>query len=207
MKSYQVTYTKGHLVDQETGKRILLKRGGSFQILGDDHQFEEKDELTPEIEILGSKDKLRALEKDHKHSELRKLCDAGQLLVYRIGLSKKTKEDEAQEFLFDAELKEDLYMHTKDRETWSLCKCVCFTKSCIEGGINMFEPVYGYSLNNLFSNMVAFYFALQRSGSCNAFSTFVLTDYPDKCKLVHLKESQLKSLHQVRLEKSMGGNS
>lgn len=195
MKSFEVKYTKGHLVDILTNKRIFLKRGGMFNILGDDNQFEEKDELQFETLPLDDNDKLNQLKRNHKSFKLVKIASQGQGLVYRIGLSKKTNEDKENEFLFNCTLLEDLYIKSRNDEDWSLCDCICETTKCLEGDIQMIESVKGNSLNNLFSNMVAFYFPMQRSGACNAFDYFYLMDANDK---VHLYDIKLYgSLHNL----------
>ena len=63
----------------------------------------------------------------------------------------------------------------------------------------MIESVKGNSLNNLFSNMVAFYFPMQRSGACNAFDYFYLTDENDKVHLYDIKYySRLQNLNTLR---------
>ncbi len=208
MKSYEIKYTKGHLVDTKTGKRILLKRGGTFNILGDDDQFEERDELHIKAEVLKPSEKLASLQKRHKGYHTEKIADMGQSFVYRIGLSKRTSEDKAPEFLFDAIIREDLYIRSQDGNEWTLCDCYCETKSCLEGEVQMIETVQGLSLNNLFSNMVAFYFPLQRSGTCNAFDTFyfckqsnfsLFDEYP-VYKLHEVKNGALNTLHTAREE-------
>lgn len=199
MKSFEVKYTKGHLVDIKTNKRIFLKRGGVFNILGDDNQFEEKDELHFEIPPLNDMDKFNQLKSGYKNFELEKIASRGQKFVYRIGLSKKTNEDKDMEFLFDCTILEDLYVRSKNLEDWSLCDCVCETTECLEGDIQMIESVKGNSLNNLFSNMVAFYFPMQRSGACNAFDYFYLTDENDKVHLYDIKYySRLQNLNTLR---------
>ena len=120
MKSFEVKYTKGHLVDIKTNKRIFLKRGGVFNILGDDNQFEEKDELHFETLPLEETEKLNQLERNHKSFKLIMIASKYQYLVYRIGLSKKTNEDKEMEFLFNCTLLEDLYIRSKNDEDWSL---------------------------------------------------------------------------------------
>lgn len=187
MKSFEVKYTKGHLVDIKTNKRIFLKRGGVFNILGDDNQFEEKDELQFETLPLDDNDKLNQLKRNHKGFKLIMIASKYQYLVYRIGLSKKTNEDKEMEFLFNCTLLEDLYIRSKNDEDWSLCDCICETTQCLDGDIQMIEPVKGNSLNNLFSNMVAFYFPMQRSGACNAFDYFYLTDDNEAVRLCDIK--------------------
>jgi len=197
MKNYTVHYTKGHLVDTNTGKRIFLKRGGKFTILGDDNQFEVRDELALNITILDSEEKLSSLKKEFKDYFLEKVACSGQRFIYRIGLSKKTSEDKVREFLFDAFIKEDLYMRSKNGNDWSLCDCFCETHKCLQGDIQMFETIYGKSLNNLFSNMVAFYFPMQRSGAINAFTGFYMVKNENPA-ISDLKSKKFWSLDEVR---------
>lgn len=93
MKSFEVKYTKGHLVETKTGKRIFLKRGGVFNILGDDDQFQIKDELQINFKPLDSLKKLNDLKSKHWGYFFKKVADNGQKFVYRIGLSKTTSEE------------------------------------------------------------------------------------------------------------------
>lgn len=206
MKNYNVIYTKGHLVDVQTNKRIFLKRGGHFTILGDDNQFEEKDILTTKIIPLNSQKKEEVLRGKYKQHKLVKIAEQGTIFVYRIGISKSTNEDVSREFLFNAVLLEDLYMKTKcnnliknDEVKWTLCECICETTECVDGEIPLVENIQGTSLSNLFSNMVAFYFPLQRSGACNAFNTFFFTEHENH-KLGDIERNQFKhysKLHNI----------
>jgi hypothetical protein len=200
MKSYEVTYKQGHLVDIKTGKRIFLKRGGKFKIHGTEDQFEERDELLLEKEALDSDAKYQALKNKHKKHLLKNVLKVGDNLLYRIGLSKQHSGDKDQEFLFDAFLLEDLYLYSKDGKSWALCDCICETRNCIDGELQMIEPIRGKSLNSLFSNMVAFYFPLQRSGTCNAFSTFHLETAGSVTDLSHFKHNKkvVVSLDRIR---------
>lgn len=202
MKNYEVTYTQGHLVDTKTGKRIFLKRGGRFNILGDDDQFDERDELVLERKALNSEEKHNALHKKYgKDFKLQHILPSGERLLFRIGLSKRHSTDSAPEFLFDAHLLEDLYIRSKEAGKWFLCECLCETRQCIDGELQMIEPVRGYSLNNLFSNMVAFYFPLQRSGSCNAFNTFHLQTGMEGEQLPAFKAGAgVRALESIRKE-------
>ena len=193
-------YSKGHLVDIKTNKRIFLKRGGIFNILGDNDQFEEKDELQFESKALDENQKLVVLQKWHKGFHLKKAGDKNQIFLYRIGLAKQTKEDKAKEFLFNVIILEDLYLRSKDGEDWSLCDCLCETRECLEGDIQMIEPVQGNSLNTLFSNMITFYFPMQRSGACNAFDYFYFQEEGKKHTLLEVKSNLMKSLSDRRKE-------
>ena len=198
MKNFEVKYSKGHLVDTTTNKRIFLKRGGVFNILGDDNQFKEKDELQFKVKALDKDQKLIALKNWHKGFHLEKAAEKGQLFLYRIGLSKQSLEDKAKEFLFDAIILEDLYLRSKDGEDWSLCDCLCETQKCLEGDVQMIEAVQGNSLNALFSNMITFYFPMQRSGACNAFDYFYFPEEGKKHTLLEVKSNIMKSLGDKR---------
>jgi hypothetical protein len=176
MKNYEVHYIKGHLVDKESGKRILLKRGGTFNILADDDQFEEIDELVD--------------------FHLEKVGNANDKFFYRIGLSKETSEDRAREFYFNAIIREDLYLKSKNGKDWTLCPCLCLSSDCLEGEMQMIESVPGTSLSNLFANVVTFYFAFQRSTACNAFTTFYFM--PSDYRPFSLKYNGNYSLDQMR---------
>ncbi len=198
MKTYNITYTKGHLVDTTTGKRIFLKRGGSFTLLGDDDQFEVKDELSLSFTPLNEKDKKDKLMQSHKTFNLKKIAQSGDVFLYRIGLSKRTTEDKERSFLLKATLLEDLYIKSNHKK-WTLCNCYCETTYCLDGDLQMFEPVYGNSLSNMFSNMVTFYFPLQRSGACNAFTTFYLiTDTNSNHYTLKNYKAQLINLDELR---------
>lgn len=197
MKSYNVKYTKGHLIDSTTEKRVILKRGGTFNILGDDDQFELVDELELKKNPLGSLAKLSDLQKQFPSQVLEKIADSGHKFVYRIGLSKLTSEENAAEFLFEATIQEDLYLMSKNKKDWRLCECLCKTEDCIDGDIQMLEPIWGTSLNNLFSNIVAFYFPLQRSGACNVFKTFHHMDKKSH-RILDVKNNSLKPIEYDR---------
>lgn len=197
MKTYKIQYSKGHLIDIETNKRILLKRGGEFTLLGDDDQFEEFDMLNIPVKKKSPEEKYQSLINKSGVEHLEKICAVGSRLAFRIGINKQTEEDRNREFLFVAVLEEDLYLKSKDGEKWSFCECLCYSQECLEGDLQMIEPVYGNSLNNLYSNLVAFYFPLQRSGACNAFDTFhkVHDEVPNLRKI---KDSKRTKLEQVR---------
>lgn len=176
MKNYLVSYTKGHLVEKETGKRIFLKRGGTFFIQGDDNQFEEKDELDQTEIPLPENEKLPVLKKTYPAFLFEKIADAETELVFRIGLATTTSEDRDRVYFFKARILEDLYIKSKTGTKWSFCECLCKAYESLNNRIQMIEPVHGKSLNNLFANVVTFYFPLQRSTACNAFKTFLLAD-------------------------------
>lgn len=198
MKIYNVQYIKGHLVDIESKKKIFLKRGGSFYIHGDDDQFEEKDELQYLEKPLPSKEKKESLKKEFKGYHLEKVSCAEKEFVYRIGLSKKSSEDKVSEFLFNAIIKEDLYLKSKNGEDWSLCPCVCQTTDCFEGDVQLIETVSGSSISNLFGNVVTYYFPLQRSTACNAFKTFFLNNQNKNLTLNDVKYGHAHSIDEFR---------
>ena len=205
MKNYSVTYQKGHLVDTDTGKRILLKRGGTFNLLGEDDQFEKKNQFDDKNEALDSKEKYEELVQKHKDKSLELVARSGEKLIYRIGIGlfNKTEEDNRHEFLFEVILLEDLFMmankNTTGKLRWTLCDCLCETSECIDGHMQLYETIMGKSLTNLFSNMVAFYFPMQRSGVCNAFKTFFIPKL-DGHKLNDVKFKNLPNLDWFRAQ-------
>jgi hypothetical protein len=77
MRYFEVIYYKCQLVDTKTNKRMFLKRGGIFNILGDNNQFEEKDELQFESKALDEYQKLVVLQKWHKGFHLKKSVEKG----------------------------------------------------------------------------------------------------------------------------------
>ena len=181
MKNYNVIYNKGHLVNAETGKRLLLKRGKRFSIQGDNDSFEEEDELTKLHEkALDRDEKLEKLDYNFRNHKFYPVAKAGDYLAFSISIRHQTDEDNTKTYWFNAEILEDLYMkknlNSKDQKI-SLAPCLVKTVDCFRGDINLYEDIYGFSLNNLFSNMVAFYFMLQRSGACNAFRTFQILSH------------------------------
>jgi hypothetical protein len=198
MKSYTVKYTRGHLIDQSTGQRIYLKRNGEFIVSAVDEHFQEKDDIYFDKKPLTATEKQASLERNHRGYTLVKLADAGQVFAYRIGIRFRSTEDKYKDFLFDAQLREDLYMKSKDGKKFTLCDCLCATHHCLDGALQMFEPVQGLSLSNLFSNVVAFYFTMQRSGSCNAFKTFQFAEHWQGLTLYEFKQKTQPTLADKR---------
>lgn len=184
MKNYKVRFNKGHLVDTETHKRVLLKRGNTFTIQGDDDSFESEDDLVKlKNKALDHQSKLEKLKSNFKNHQFIQIAKAGDFLAFNIGISRPTNEDSTPKYWFNAQLLEDLYLKKnlkKDKAIYNLAPCLVRSIDCFDGGINLYEEIYGFSLNNLFSNMVAFYFMLQRSGACNAFNAFYLIHRPAK---------------------------
>lgn len=175
MKSYEAIYSKGHLVDVKTGKRIFLKRGEKFIITGQDEHFEEKDALKNIHEIRNAQEKYDYLRKNYEGEFLIKIADKDTTLEFGINITKPTNEDKKEKFRFKAVLLEDLYMHSKGgkkEKDWTLCDCTCEVSECIEGELNLFEPLQSKSLNALYTEMVGFYFNGQRNPACNAFKTY-----------------------------------
>ncbi|MCB0482565.1 MAG: hypothetical protein KDC83_14145 [Flavobacteriales bacterium] len=172
MKNYNVIFSKGHLVDKSTGKRLHLQRGAEFSIQGDNEAFEEQDALMQKPKVLTSLEKAQQIKKKHSNSIHLKIADTGQKLAFRVGLSTRTKEDKKRVYWFVAELLEDLYLFENKSGAFNLFDCHCKTDICTEGNLMMYEPIYGNSLSALFRNTVNFYFSLQHSGAANAFKTF-----------------------------------
>lgn len=197
MKRFNVKYSKGHLIDTSTKKRIFLKRGGMFNISGDDNCFEEKDDLAIEQKSLDSIAKLESLKYKYNKYHIEKITAEGQEYFYRFGLSKKTSEDKVREYCFNAIILEDLYLRSKNGSDWLLCECLCKTTECIDGGMQLFEPVVGSSLNNLYANLITSYFPMQRSSTCSVYNTFFLLEKNSNSKFDD-KKTSMKFIGMIR---------
>ncbi len=102
------------------------------------------------------------------------IANSGEIILFRVGLSRKNDEDKSNVYWFRGTLLEDLYLVVTDNGKIQLFDCACEMRDCMSGDLLVFETVYGKSLNQLFSNVVTFYLPLQRSGSANAFTTFCI---------------------------------
>ena len=192
MKNFEITYKNGLLIDKQSGKRLNLKPFETYYLIGDNDSFLLEDYVKTQFNPLDSNEKLEALKKKHRAYELERLATSGDKFVFRIGLGKRFEEDEVREYLFDAILREDLYMKTKhNQNTWSLCNCVCKSSTLIEGYLGFpYQTVQANSLSELFANVVATYFNMKRSTACNAFDTFFMCPDGTKPDLDWLKQNK-----------------
>lgn len=162
MKNIEIIYSKGHLIDKESGNRIHLRPVYSYFIQGDNDAFGESDSLNQPPDIILISQQLQEA-------------------------VKRAKEDKGFTYIFDCVLLEDLYLYQNANQKIKLFDCACMTTTCIEGKLLVFEKVFGKSLNQLFSNVVIFYLPLQQSGSIKAFSAFYLAKETNKFLLEEIR--------------------
>jgi hypothetical protein len=198
MRSFKAIYQNGQLISIPTKEQIHLVPGKQYFIGGDDDAFLEKDYLDEDSDILDEKEKRKKLSSRYFDYKVERILHAEELLYFRIGLGRKTKEDLNSEFLFEAKLLEDLYIKSKDGISWTLCECLCVCKNLIDGELPFVHPIKGYSLSNLFANVVMHYFALKRSTACNAFTTFALRPMNKNPDLLWIRNDYVKFLDNLR---------
>ena len=204
MKNFEVTYKNGLLIDLKTQNVLHLNPQAKFTIQGDDNDFllEDYKKLTfiPKSET----DKLADLEKRHQKFILEKIAEAGDEFCFRIGLGKRTKEDKELEYLFKANINEDLYLKRerfKEDKSWSFCNCICTCTYLLDGDLGFpFKEVTANSLSGLFANVVSSYFNQKRSTACNAFKYFHPIQKGDSISLHELKQYKLPNIDLIRKE-------
>lgn len=181
MKAYKATFKHGHFIDAETGKNLNFKPNSEFTISAPDDSFMVADPKLVVTEPLDSESKRLQLVQKHGGENIIELLEAGQILIFRIGNSKRVEGDESSSYLFQCILLEDLYLTkikartTSEPVDWRLSSCICELTACLYGDIKIAEQIRGTSLSNLFSRTVQYYFANQRSTAINAFKDF----YPE----------------------------
>lgn len=194
MKNHEITFKNGLLIDKKTGKRLNLKPFETYYLQGDDDSFLLDEYIKDEYEPLNSEEKLESLQKKYRNFELVPIASNGAKFVFRIGLGKKRQEDAVREYLFEAEILEDLYVKKKQsKSNWRLCDCVCKSSNLLEGDLGFpFQTIEANSLSELFANVVSTYFNRKRSTACNAFETFY--EYP---------KIEMPTLNWFRLDKKI----
>jgi hypothetical protein len=170
MKNINIRYFKGHLIDIETDKPVHLKTGETYALQGDDFAFSTSDPLNSAPEILTAEEKAEAINKTNTNNKM--IIASGTRFQFRVGLGKNTKDEQHKEFWFGGELLEDLYLVLSKNEKVQFAPCHCLVDEVISGSLIIPEKVYGASLNNLFSNVVTYFFPFQRSAAANAFKTY-----------------------------------
>ncbi len=182
MLNKTVKFDHGHFVDTETGKRIVLKNGNIYVLIGDEQSLSEEDPLnSPPVDYLSSEEMLMEVQnsKKIKTDNYFKIADAGQHFVFRVGLGIRVDtEQKDREFIFSAIINEDLYAYSNDKqkEKWRLFNCKTTVDRCLSNNLNVYETIYAYSLNDAFSKTIAFYFPLNRKSSGNAQNEFYFWD-------------------------------
>lgn len=182
MKTLNVIHQNGLLFNQESGKRLILKEQCEYVITASSDAFEEVDSLNKSFENLkDSKAMMAFVQSSYNNSTIRKLFSSGQQFIFRVGLGKVKKDDEAKVYLFSCRLLEDLYAYRKQGSNFPrLCDCHCVVESCISKNLDHFEPVFGESLNQASANAITHYFSLKRSSAINVFNEFRIVLEPDK---------------------------
>lgn len=200
MKSFEVIYRNGQLINAGSKQQIHLVPGKHYFINGDDDAFLEKDFMDYNASALNETDKKNQIFSKYKAFNTEKILPTGRRLYFRVGLSKKTREDDDSEYLFEAKLLEDLYIKSKDDINWSLCECQCESSNLVEGQLPFIHTIKGSSLSNLFANIVTHYFSYKRSTACNAFNSFALTTNQTKPDLNWIKREDTVFLDKLRKE-------
>jgi hypothetical protein len=206
MKAFKVKYYHGHFIDLASGKRILPSQGKEYIIIAEEDAFKAQDEKLQKEIPKNSTDKAEWIAGKYQGKQATKLLDSGTKLFYRVGNSKRVDGEESLEYLFSCELLEDLYAYKKskgkgdDVDDWRLCDCLCKIDKCLMGNLALSEYVVAPSLNWLFSLTVMFYFSMQRSSTCNAFTTFFLLPENGRATLGDAKTRAYRSLNDLRIE-------
>ncbi len=204
MANFKVIYKHGQFIDTLTGKRIIPVQDAIYEIVGRSNSFREEDEKLRIYTPTSSPKKKELVIKKYGVANVFKIANAGSILVFRVGNSKKVDGDESNEYAFTCTILEDLYIYKNadsvgdEIKHWRLDNCVCILDKCVLGGLTLTEKISTHSLNKLFSHIVTFYFNMQRSGVCNAFNTFFF--YEKNMEVVHDKliKGLYKSLDDER---------
>lgn len=182
MKAFKVTYSHGHFIDKETKKRIMPIQGEEYIITAYEDSFSIEDNNSLDSKVLNSIEKKKYVEDKYGINNVGCILNLGSTLYFKFGNRKIIKGDESNSFLFSCVLLEDLYIYKiskrnpTDTDSWRLVDCKCVLEKCIEGNLTFTEKIESNSLNTLFNDTVMFYFPRQRTGTCNAFSTFTLQE-------------------------------
>ncbi len=176
MKAFKVIHQNGLLFNRDNGKRIILKEQLEYLISGEDSSFEEQDKLNAEpdpTDILNSADMRVLVNHKHRDCDIRKVFDQDQLFVFRIGLGKTKTGDQGYEYFFLCRILEDLYSYKRTKDSFPrLCQCHCVVEQCLSKNLNLFEPVFAYSLNEVASHTIGHFFSLKRATSLNVLTEF-----------------------------------
>lgn len=173
MKTFNVIHQGGLFFNQENGKRIVFKEQFEYAIIGKDSAFEEVDSLNKEHKSFREEKEMENFIKGKYYgAEIKKLLNAGHLLIFRVGLGKTKLGDRGSTYHFLCKIQEDLYAYRKkDFKLPRLCECKCVAEYCLTENLT-FEPVYADSLNQLSTKTIMHYFPLKRSSSLNVIKEF-----------------------------------
>ncbi|MBV6512051.1 MAG: hypothetical protein FMNOHCHN_01541 [Ignavibacteriaceae bacterium] len=181
MKSFEVICKSGHLIDPQTGKRVILMEDHKYTIAGAESSFRAPNEQDIDKILKNSGQKNVRTEKVDA-DRFKKLLSAGSKLHFQISGVKRGGKEFFPAYSFICIILEDLYVYLKkDRKNesytdWALSPCKCRLEECMSGGLMITDYLLSNSLNSLFSHTVQYYFPNQRSGSANVFETFSLIE-------------------------------
>jgi len=209
MKSYNVIFQNGHFYDIESNQRIIPVAGKKFVIAADNDAFQAKDELMPDNKSLLDPNKIAFYRKKYEGNIIQ-LLDKGTVFYFRLGLGNPGKKHDTLQYVFKCKTNDDLYIYLplgaekSEPTAWRLLDCSCYLIDCIIGGLTLSDEVTAKSLNQLFQHTVMFYFSMQRSGSCNPFTTYFLLPEQESEETITLNRIYAKGykfLNNTRIEK------
>jgi hypothetical protein len=206
MKAFIVTYQNGQFIEKGTKKRLIPISSKEFTISGSDDSFAYEDSRLALNPPLNEKDKASWAEKEFGQDNYKKILNAGEVLIFRIGLARTYEGLNGRQFYLTCTLLEDLFLFISKNgdggnpKDWRLAPCQCELTECKYGGLTITEKIKAESLNSLFSQTVMLYFNLMRSGSTNVFTTFYLDPSPKEFKIRAIQEHEYTNLDSIRHE-------
>jgi len=184
-------YKYGHLYDRETGKRILLKDNAELALVVESRQkdlytVDPKNDPDDEGNKPRPIETLTELIDAEGFHHVQKLKDRGEHLYFVIKAGDKNEQGRrSYECCFRVTLLEELYMVWKhagetDGEFYFRDNrgCSCVVDKLVYGELDekYFEPIYGSSLNDVYTLTYEMYFARFGRSSANIYK--ILTEEP-----------------------------
>lgn len=182
IQSKHLKFINGHFYDSINGKRVEIKDNAKICIVASGTDF-----VTPPpvgrwpVEPKTSEILENELRNESEIEKYKKIKDAGNRLFFQVN---RKDNSHVVHHEFEVELLEDLYLFKK--KGWDeaeLYDCVCVVRKNISGTIEMFEEVYGKSLNEVFKNNFVHYFGNKGNPACNAIDRFYEKAGQDELKL------------------------
>lgn len=201
MKTLEVIFKNGHLLNKKDKTAIYLKEGSELVIVSNPANIINKENIFEIEQPKFGDELLKSHQKAFPNCRFVKLLDKDQFFVFRVGLGRRKDGFPDNQYLFKCKIYEDLYMRESANGSgdWKLLDCVCQTIDCLEGDIIFSQDIPGNSLNKLYNNTVMYYFPLMRSGSCNSFRDFYLIEKTGSPSLFNFKNNF--NLEKLRIEK------
>lgn len=178
MKSYNVTFQNGSFLETGTGKRIIPQQGKTYVLAGDDDAFATEDPRLSLFRTLDAKEKLPSLREKYPNLDFHPLLQPFQELYFEVALVKNLANKYENKYVFKVHLLEPLYLmkakHKSGTEVldWRLADCAVRLEACVYGNLSLSDKIEMPTLNSLYTAVIQFYFAFQRSPSTNIFKTF-----------------------------------